>query len=266
MKYDIIIIGAGPGGIFSAYEFATKRPDLKVAVFETGNALENRKCPIDGDKVKSCVKCKTCAIMSGFGGAGAFSDGKYNITNDFGGTMHEYIGRNKALELMRYVDQINVENGGAETKLYSTAGTAFKKICAQNKLNQLKWQDIEPRIKRANHWLDAVFTHAGDFLHELRVFVFLLLFLREVVNLTFDKFKPFLIINFNLLACEDAKIVIKTAAFYKIKLVDICPVCQFNAVEFSTQNLVVNACKQPANWPQPTHFKLGITHCARKCF
>lgn len=137
MKYDIIIIGAGPGGIFSAYEFATKRPDLKVAVFETGNALENRKCPIDGDKVKSCVKCKTCAIMSGFGGAGAFSDGKYNITNDFGGTMHEYIGRNKALELMRYVDQINVENGGAETKLYSTAGTAFKKICAQNKLNLL---------------------------------------------------------------------------------------------------------------------------------
>ena len=137
MKYDIIIIGAGPGGIFSAYEFATKRPDLKVAVFETGNALEKRKCPIDGDKVKSCIKCKTCAIMSGFGGAGAFSDGKYNITNDFGGTMHEYIGRDKALQLMHYVDQINVENGGAETKLYSTAGTDFKKICTQHKLQLL---------------------------------------------------------------------------------------------------------------------------------
>ncbi len=137
MKYDIIIIGAGPGGIFSAYEFATKRPDLKVAVFETGNALENRKCPIDGKKVKSCIKCKTCAIMSGFGGAGAFSDGKYNITNDFGGTMHEYIGRDKALELMHYVDKINVENGGAETKLYSTSGTDFKKICTQNKLKLL---------------------------------------------------------------------------------------------------------------------------------
>ncbi len=137
MKYDIIIIGAGPGGIFSAYELATKRPDLKVAVFETGSALEDRKCPIDGDKVKSCIKCKTCAIMSGFGGAGAFSDGKYNITNDFGGTMHEYIGRDKALELMHYVDQINVENGGADTKLYSTAGTAFKKICTQHKLQLL---------------------------------------------------------------------------------------------------------------------------------
>ena len=137
MKYDIIIIGAGPGGIFSAYEFATKRPDLKVAVFETGSALEKRKCPIDGDKVKSCIKCKTCAIMSGFGGAGAFSDGKYNITNDFGGTMHEYIGRDKALELMRYVDKINVENGGEATKLYSTAGTDFKKICTQNSLKLL---------------------------------------------------------------------------------------------------------------------------------
>ena len=137
MNYDIIIIGAGPGGIFSAYELATKRPDLKIAVFETGNALEKRKCPIDGDKVKSCIKCKTCAIMSGFGGAGAFSDGKYNITNDFGGTMHEYIGRDKALELMRYVDKINVENGGEATKLYTTAGTDFKKICTQNRLKLL---------------------------------------------------------------------------------------------------------------------------------
>ena len=137
MKYDIIIIGAGPGGIFSAYEFATKRPDLKVAVFETGSELKHRKCPIDGKKVKSCIKCKTCAIMSGFGGAGAFSDGKYNITNDFGGTMHEYIGRDKSLELMHYVDRINVENGGEETKLYSTAGTAFKKICTQHKLQLL---------------------------------------------------------------------------------------------------------------------------------
>ena len=73
--YDVIIIGAGPGGIFSAYELATKIDDIKIGVFEAGNALANRKCPIDGDKVKSCIQCKTCAIMSGFGGAGAFSDG-----------------------------------------------------------------------------------------------------------------------------------------------------------------------------------------------
>ena len=135
-QYDVIIIGAGPGGIFSAYELAEKS-ELKVAVFETGHKLEDRKCPIDGKNVKSCINCKVCSIMNGFGGAGAFSDGKYNITNDFGGSLHEYIGREKALELMNYVDRINVENGGAGTKMYSTAGSHLKKICMQNKLTLL---------------------------------------------------------------------------------------------------------------------------------
>lgn len=135
--YDVIIIGAGPGGIFSAYELINKHSDLKIAVFEAGNELAKRKCPIDGDKVKSCIQCKTCAIMSGFGGAGAFSDGKYNITNDFGGTLYEYIGKKKAIELMKYVDKINVEHGGQNCKLYTTAGSHFKKLCIQNQLNLL---------------------------------------------------------------------------------------------------------------------------------
>ena len=137
MKYDIIIIGAGPGGIFSAYELVKQNADLKIAVFELGNPLEKRRCPIDGEKVKSCINCKTCAIMSGFGGAGAFSDGKYNITNDFCGTLYEHIGRKKAIELMEYVDEINVTHGGEGTRMYSTAGTRFKKLCMQNKLNLL---------------------------------------------------------------------------------------------------------------------------------
>ena len=137
MKYDVIIIGAGPGGIFSAYELTKKAPQLKVAVFEAGFPLEKRHCPIDGDKVKSCIKCSTCAIMNGFGGAGAFSDGKYNITNDFGGTLHEYIGKAKALELMQYVDDINVSHGGENTHMFSTAGSEFKKLCMQNKLTLL---------------------------------------------------------------------------------------------------------------------------------
>lgn len=137
MDYNVIIVGAGPGGIFSAYELVKKAPSLKIAVFESGYPLEKRRCPIDGDKVKSCIKCKTCAIMSGFGGAGAFSDGKYNITNDFGGTLYEYIGRNKAMELMRYVDEINTSHGGQDTHMYSTAGTDIKKLCIQNKLKLL---------------------------------------------------------------------------------------------------------------------------------
>lgn len=137
MKYDVIIIGAGPGGIYSAYELTQKRRDLKIAVFESGHALEKRRCPIDGDKVKSCVGCSSCSIMSGFGGAGAFSDGKYNITNDFGGTLHEYVGKKQAIELMRYVDEINMKYGGEGTRMYSTAGTHLKKLCLQNKLNLL---------------------------------------------------------------------------------------------------------------------------------
>ena len=136
MKYDVIIIGAGPGGIFAAYELAEKS-NLRVAVFEEGSKLEQRKCPIDGKKVKSCINCKTCSIMNGFGGAGAFSDGKYNITNDFGGNLYEYIGREKAIELMHYVDEINLKFGGEGTALYSTAGTSLKKKCMQNKLTLL---------------------------------------------------------------------------------------------------------------------------------
>ena len=137
MSYDVIIIGAGPGGIFSAYELTKLKPEMRIAVFEAGHPLSKRHCPIDGEKVKTCIGCKSCSIMSGFGGAGAFSDGKYNITNDFGGTLYEYIGKNKALELMSYVDEINVRYGGAGTKLYSTAGTKFKKLCIQNNLHLL---------------------------------------------------------------------------------------------------------------------------------
>lgn len=137
MKYDVIIVGAGPGGIFSAYELEKNNPDLKIAVIEAGHPLAKRKCPIDGDKIKNCIGCKTCSIMSGFGGAGAFSDGKYNITNNFGGTLYKYVGKQKALELMKYVDEINLKYGGEGTKLYSTAGSKFKKLCIQNELNLL---------------------------------------------------------------------------------------------------------------------------------
>ncbi len=145
MNYDVVIIGAGPGGIYSAYELLRLDSSLKIAVFEAGEPLEKRRCPIDGEKIKSCINCKTCAIMNGFGGAGAFSDGKYNITNQFGGTLHEHIGKKKALELMHYVDKINVLNGGQGTKLYSTANTRIKKLCLENNL----------------HLLDASVRHLG---------------------------------------------------------------------------------------------------------
>ncbi|MCR5686799.1 MAG: FAD-dependent oxidoreductase [Lachnospiraceae bacterium] len=138
MDYDVVIIGAGPGGIYSAYELKKTKPELKVAIFEAGAELAKRHCPIDGVKVKNCIGCSSCSIMSGFGGAGAFSDGKYNITNDFGGTLYEHVGRDTAIKLMQYVDSINVENGGSGCRLYSTAGTGLKKTCMQNKLKLLE--------------------------------------------------------------------------------------------------------------------------------
>ncbi|MBQ9815522.1 MAG: FAD-dependent oxidoreductase [Lachnospiraceae bacterium] len=144
-RYDVIIIGAGPGGIFSAYELIKLNKNLKIAIFESGKPLEQRKCPIDGEKITSCVHCKTCAIMHGFGGAGAFSDGKYNITNEFGGTLHEFIGKSKATELMNYVDSINMKYGGAGSKLYSTTNTPIKRLCMQNQL----------------HLMDASVRHLG---------------------------------------------------------------------------------------------------------
>ena len=169
MEYDVIIIGAGPGGIFTAYELVQRKPSLRVAVFEAGHPLSKRHCPIDGDRVKSCISCKCCSIMSGFGGAGAFSDGKYNITNDFGGTLYQYIGKKQALELMRYVDRINMRFGGEGTKLYSTAGTQFKKQCIQNDL----------------HLLDASVRHLGTDINYV-VLENLYAYLKDKVTFYFD--------------------------------------------------------------------------------
>ena len=137
MKYDVLIIGAGPGGIFAAYELLQKWPEAKVAMIEAGRELQKRRCPIDGVKVKECVKCPSCAIMNGFGGAGAFSDGKYNITNEFGGTLYEYIGRDEAMALMEYVDKINVANGGQDTHLYNAGSPKISKLCLENDLHLL---------------------------------------------------------------------------------------------------------------------------------
>ena len=169
MNYDVLIIGAGPGGIYSAYELTQRCPEKKVAVIEVGHALARRHCPIDGEKVKTCIGCKTCSIMSGFGGAGAFSDGKYNITNDFGGTLFEYIGKRQALELMRYVDEINMRYGGAGTKLYTTAGTQFKKACIQHDL----------------HLLDASVRHLGTDINYV-VLENLYNYLKDKVDFFFD--------------------------------------------------------------------------------
>ncbi|RCX17592.1 hypothetical protein DFR58_107139 [Anaerobacterium chartisolvens] len=169
MVYDVIIVGAGASGIFTAYELAQSVPGLKVLMIEKGQRLEKRKCPIDGKKVKSCIKCATCSIMNGYGGSGSMSDGKYNITNNFGGELYKYVGYDEALSLMYYVDEVNCKMGGEGAKLYSTVNSGLKTQALRNDL----------------HLLDAEVRHFGTD-RNLIILGNLYLYLKDRVEIVFE--------------------------------------------------------------------------------
>jgi uncharacterized FAD-dependent dehydrogenase len=144
-EYDIIIVGAGASGVFMTYELTKLKSKAKVLMIEKGSDLENRICPIKAGKTDNCIKCDPCHIMNGYGGAGTLSDGKYNITTQFGGDLHLSVGMQKAMELMEYVDRILCDMGGADAKLYTTANSDLKRIALQHNL----------------HLLDAKVRHLG---------------------------------------------------------------------------------------------------------
>ena len=135
--YDIIIIGAGASGVFMSYEMAKLDVDASVLMLDKGAPLEKRQCPIKKG-AKTCVKCDPCHIMNGYGGAGTLSDGKYNITTQFGGDLHAYVGVDEAMKLMEYVDEVLCSMGGADAKLYSTASSELKTIALRNDLHLLE--------------------------------------------------------------------------------------------------------------------------------
>ena len=137
-QYDIIIAGAGASGVFMSYELAKLNVNAKVLVLDKGSRLEERVCPIKRGLTKSCVKCNPCHIMNGYGGAGTLSDGKYNITTQFGGDLHNYVGVDKAMELMEYVDEVLCSMGGASAKLYSTGNSQLKTECLKYDLHLLE--------------------------------------------------------------------------------------------------------------------------------
>ena len=127
MTYDVAIIGAGTAGVFAAYELLNLKPHLKIVVLEMGTDIYRRRCPIVAGKVRDCISCKPCAIMSGFGGAGAFSDGKYNFTTEFGGWLGEYIDDVELIKMIDYVDSVNVRFGATE-EIFTTDSPAARAI------------------------------------------------------------------------------------------------------------------------------------------
>ena len=114
MKCDVVIVGAGPAGIFTALEMIRQGSSKKIVIIEKGRAIENRRCP--KNTTKKCVNCRPCSITTGFSGAGAFSDGKLSLSYEVGGDLPNLIGEDFAREMIDYTDKIYLEFG-ADTKV-----------------------------------------------------------------------------------------------------------------------------------------------------
>ena len=126
-NYDVAILGCGEAGIFAGYELARLHPELKMVVLEQGRDIYSRSCPIVAGKVKECIQCGVCDTMCGFGGAGAFSDGKFNFTTAFGGWLTDFMDGKEVMDLIDYVDSVNVAHGATE-EVYSTETPAAKAL------------------------------------------------------------------------------------------------------------------------------------------
>ena len=161
-QYDIIIVGAGASGVFMSYELAKLNVDASVLVLDKGSNLEGRVCPIKAGKTKTCVKCNPCHIMNGYGGAGTLSDGKYNITTQFGGDLHNYVGLERAMALMEYVDEVLCSMGGADAKLYSTGNSQLKTECLKYDLHLLEAKVRHLGTDRNVRILGKMFDYCKD--------------------------------------------------------------------------------------------------------
>ncbi|NLH62721.1 MAG: NAD(P)-binding protein [Erysipelotrichaceae bacterium] len=157
-NYDAVIIGGGIGGLMCAYRLMEKREDLHVLILERGKKLEERNCPILSGKVKQCIKCKPCAIMEGMAGAGAFSDGKYNITTEYGGWLPSVMDAKEVLNYIHQADDILVKYG-ADKEIYHP-NDELKTLCLQHDLHM---QQAE--VKHLG--TDANYTTMLNFIHSL---------------------------------------------------------------------------------------------------
>jgi len=136
--YDIAIIGGGIGGIMAAYRLIEQEPELKIAIFEKGHAIVKRHCPIVTGHTKSCIKCESCAIMEGMAGAGAFSDGKYVISTEYGGWLTEFLESKTVLAYIEQADEILVKFGATTDRFMPN--NELKRLCLQHDLHMSQAQ------------------------------------------------------------------------------------------------------------------------------
>lgn len=134
----VAIIGGGISGLMAAYELVTKSNETKVIILEKGNSIRNRNCPILNKTTTKCVKCKHCAIMEGMAGAGAFSDGKYNITTEFGGWLQDIREKEEVISYIEKADDILVKFGATTDRFMPS--NELKKLCVQHDLHMLQSQ------------------------------------------------------------------------------------------------------------------------------
>ena len=218
-NYDIIVVGAGAAGAFLAYELTKLETKKKVLVIDGGRKVQNRTCPITEGKVDHCIGCKPCNIMYGFGGAGTLSDGKYNITTNFGGDLHRYVGEKKAMELMEYVDSVLMSfDGGADLELYSTDKNDLKTKCLRHDL----------------HLLDAKVRHFGTDRNKI------------ILQKIYDYVKDTVDFEFSTMVedvdYENGKYIVKTN----------------KGEEFSADDLVLAAGRSGSKWIGDVCDKFGI--------
>lgn len=135
---DVAIIGGGIGGLMVAHRIAQKSPNKKIVLLEKGLDLRHRQCPIVIGKTKSCIKCKHCAIMEGMAGAGAFSDGKYVISTEYGGWLTDYLPQKQVIDYIEQADAILVSHGATTDRFMPD--NELKKICLQNQLHMQQAQ------------------------------------------------------------------------------------------------------------------------------
>ncbi|WP_311479772.1 NAD(P)/FAD-dependent oxidoreductase [uncultured Anaerococcus sp.] len=218
-NYDIIVVGAGAAGAFLAYELTKLETKKKVLVIDGGRKVQNRTCPITEGKVDHCIGCKPCNIMYGFGGAGTLSDGKYNITTNFGGDLHRYVGEKKAMELMEYVDSVLMSfDGGDDLELYSTDKNDLKTKCLRHDL----------------HLLDAKVRHFGTDRNKI------------ILQKIYDYVKDTVDFEFSTMVedvdYENGKYIVKTN----------------KGEEFSADDLVLAAGRSGSKWIGDVCDKFGI--------